>query len=41
MDEIMTEYCSVCGEELSETEVCICDACKASILLNTSIDPNI
>ena len=37
------KYCSVCGTELkpSEYDQDICDNCKASILLNDDIYPNI
>jgi len=37
----MVRYCSVCGEELEVDEIEICDNCKASILYNENIPPDV
>jgi len=34
------EYCSICGEALKPDEIDICDNCKASILIDDDIPPN-
>ena len=33
-------YCSICGSELMDDELGICDNCKASIISNDGIPPN-
>lgn len=35
-----TRICEVCGKILDESEIDICDDCKASIVLNEDIFPN-
>jgi len=32
--------CSICGSELEPDEIDICDNCKASIISNEDIPPN-
>ena len=34
------EYCSICGSELSDDEIDICDNCKASIIHTGGIFQN-
>ena len=36
----MSEYCSICGDELEEDDPGMCKNCMASILLNEDIEPN-
>ena len=41
MSEDETRLCSICGEILQPDEIAVCDDCKASILTNENIPPNL
>jgi len=37
----MPRYCEICGDELDDDEIDICDNCKLSIVHTNGMEPNI